>query len=208
MTSRTALFGLLLAPVLTPAAPAPQARPGAPAHVTTIGPAVPRRSAGVPMTPDAAAKIPDRQKLGIAGEDVKTIQKAVDRLASRSDGARRERDVGKLNCLNAQLTQMRGLAKVATQANEALVDAVEKEDSATANTQFARVVIAADKVARMGSEADACIGQLAFLVDGGTSVDVEQPAGLPGPDVTQREPPPKPLATPPVVRPLAASRYY
>ena len=69
-------------------------------------------------------------------------------------------------------------------------------------------MIATDKVIRMGGEADICLGQFAYLVDGQTSVQVEQPEGLPGQDVTSRAPPPPPLATPPVVRPLAASRYY
>lgn len=208
MTLRHALVGLLLVPVLTRGATPADARPRAPAQVTTIAPAVPRPVPGVRMTPDAAAQIPDAKKLELADQNVKAIRKAVDRVASRSDDARKERDVGKLNCLNAQLTQMRGLAKVATQANEALVDAIGKKDSATASTQFARVAIAADKVARMGTEADVCLGQLAFLMDGRTSVEIEQPEGLPGRDVTKREPPPKPLATPPVVRPIAASRYY
>jgi hypothetical protein len=205
---RHALVGLLVAPVLTRAAPAADARPRTSAQVTTIAPAVPRPGPGVRMTPDAASQIPDAKKLELADQNVKTIRKTVDRVAGRSDEARKERDVGKLNCLNAQLTQMRALAKVATQANEALVDAVGKKDTATANTQFARVVIATDKVARMSGEADVCLGQLAFLMDGRTSVEIEQPQGLPGRDVTQREPPPTPLATPPVVRPFAASRYY
>jgi len=160
------------------------------------------------MTPDAAAQVPDPRKLELADQNLKTIKKTVDRVASRSDQARSEKDVGKLNCLNAQLTQMRGLSKVATQANDALVDAVGKKDSATANTQFARVMIASDKVQRMGGEADICLGQLAYLVDGQTSVQVEQPEGLPGQDVTVRAPPVLMAATPPVVRPLAASRYY
>ena len=208
MNLRHALIGLLVAPVLTRGAPAADAPTRGQAQVTTIAPAAPRPGPAVRMTPDAASQIPDAKKLELADQNVKTIRKTVDRVAGRSDEARRERDVGKLNCLNAQLTQMRGLAKVATQANEALVDAVGKKDTATANTQFARVVIAADKVSRMGGEADVCLGQLAFLMDGRTSVEIEQPQGLPGRDVTQREPPPKPLATPPVVRPLAASRYY
>ncbi len=187
----------LLAPALAlaaPAAPAPAAQPR-PAILTG-------------MTPDAAAQIPDPKKLEIADQSLRTIRKTVDRVAGRSDEARVEKDVGKLNCLNAQLTQMKGLAKVATQANDALVDAVAKKDSATANTQFSRVAIATDKVVRMGGEADICLGQLAYLVDGKTSVQVEQPEGLPGMDVTQRAPPAPPLVAPPVVRPVNASNYY
>jgi hypothetical protein len=160
------------------------------------------------MTPDAAAKIPDAKKIEIADQDLKSIRKAVDRVAGRAEEARTEKDIGKLNCLNAQLTQMKGLGKVATQANEALVDSIAKKDPATANTQFARVVIATDKVAKSASDADVCLGQLAFLVDGQTQVQVEQPSGLPGQDVTQRAPPPPAAPTPPVVRPPPASKYY
>ena len=160
------------------------------------------------MTPDAAAQIPSAKKVELADQGLKTIRKTVNRVAGRSDEARVEKDVNKLNCLNVQLTPMKGLSKVASQANDALLDAVSKKDSATANTQFSRVMIARDKVVRMGGEADICLGQLAYLVDGQTSVQVEQPEGLPGQDVTRRSPPPLPLATPPVVRPLAASRFY
>jgi hypothetical protein len=191
---RYSVWAYLLAPALALAAPAPAAQPH-PAAITG-------------MTPDAAAQVPDAKKLEIAEQSLRAIRKTVDRVAGRSDEARVEKDVGKLNCLNAQLTQMKGLAKVASQANEALVDAVAKKDSATANTQFARVAIATDKVQRMGGEADVCLGQLAYLVDGKTSVQVEQPEGLPGQDVTQRAPPPPPLVAPPVVRPVNASNYY
>jgi hypothetical protein len=203
VNSRLALIALLAIPAVHAwAAPAqPASGKSGPASQLQAFPA-----AG--MTPDAAAQVPDPKKLEIADQNLKTIRKTVDRVAGRSDQARAEKDVGKLNCLNAQLTQMKGLSKVATQANDALVDAVAKRDSATANTQFARVVIATDKVQRMGGEADICLGQMAYLVDGKTSVQVEQPEGLPGQDVTNRAAPAPVAATPPVVRPLGASLYY
>ncbi len=200
---RRVLCALLFAPAVALAAQAapPSAKAPPPA-------ARPPQTSIAGMTPDAAAQVPPARKVEIAEESIRTIRKTVDRVAGRSDEARVEKDVGKLNCLNAQLTQMKALAKVATQANDALADALSKKDSATANTQFARVVIATDKVVRMGGEADICLGQLAYLVDGQTKVQVEQPEGLPGQDVTRRAPPPPPLATPPIVRPPAASRYY
>lgn len=195
MTPRFALSMILLAPALALAAPA-----AAPAGRAGTAPAV-------GMTPDAAAQIPDATKLEMADQAVKTIRKTVDRVAGRSDEARAERDVEKLSCLNAQLTPMKGLSKVANQANEALVDAVAKKDGATANTQFSRVMISSEKVGRLGGEADVCLGQLAYLVDGQTSVQVEQPEGLPGQDVTNRSAPASPLVTPPVVRPNPASNF-
>lgn len=193
---------LVMAPAVGLAAPAEQA--ARPAAVPGAGAPPP----GPRMTPDAAAKIPDGKKLDLAGKGLADIKKNVERVTGRSEQARKEKDVGKLNCLNVQLTQMRALARVAQLADEALVDAVGKGDSATASTQFARVVIAADKVQRMGAEADVCLGQLAYLMDGRTSVDVDQPEGLPSRDVTLRKPPDAPWVAPPIVRPMGASRFY
>lgn len=202
MNSRHALIAILALPALSAWA----AGPASASKLDPSAPALALPSAG--MTPDSASRVPDPKKLEISEQSLKTIRKTVDRVAGRSEEARSEKDIGKLNCLTAQLTQMRGLAKVATQANEALVDAVGKKDGATANTQFARVVIATDKVVRMGGEADICLGQMAYLANGQTSVEVEQPPGLPGQDVTVRAAPQPVSTTPPVVRPPAASTYF
>jgi hypothetical protein len=201
LLARCTLLAVLLAPAMGRAAPG-----DAPPKGAAVAPAP--GAPGARMTPDAAAKIPDGKKVEIAAQSVKDIKKNVERVGGRSDQARKDKDVGKLNCLNLQLTQMRALAKVAQAANEALVDAVGKQDSATANTQFTRVVVAADKVQRMGGEAEVCLGQLAFLMDGRTSVDVDQPPDLPSRDVTLRKPMAAPFEAPPIVRPLSASRYY
>jgi len=195
---RGAMAAVLMVPALAWAAPTPAPKASSP-------PSEPRSAAFVGMTPDAAAQIPDAKKLEVAEQTLKTIRKTVDRIGLRSDEARVEKDVNKLNCLNAQLTQMKGLAKVANQANDALVDAIARKDSATANTHFARVVIAGEKVVRMGNEADICVGQLAYLVDGQTTVEVGEPEGLPGQDVTVRPLPPAVAVTPPIVRPRPAS---
>ncbi len=212
MIFRCAMAALIMAPAMGLAAPgdspAPAtSRPGTTPGVVVPGVVVPP-PAGPRMTPDAAAKIPDGKKLDVAAQTLKDIKKNVDRVTDRSERARTEKDVGKLNCLNVQLTQMRALARVAQLANEALVDAAGKKDSATAGTQFARIVIAGEKVQRMGAEADICLGQLAFLMDGKTNVDVDQPQGLPSRDVTLRKPMDAPYESPPIVRPLGASRFY
>lgn len=191
-----------MAPAVGLAAPGDTRPPAGTKPGVVQEPATPR------MTPDAAARIPDGKKVDVAAQNLKDIKKQVERVTDRSEQARKEKDVGKLNCLNVQLTQMRALARVAQLANEALVDAVGKGDSATAGTQFARVVIAGEKVQRMGAEADICLGQLAFLMDGKTSVDVSQPADLPSRDVTLRKPMAAPYESPPIVRPLGASRFY
>lgn len=202
MIFRCAMIALLAAPAMGFAAPGDAGAKPAPGATSALQPAPVR------MTPDLAAKIPDGKKVDVAAQALKDIKKNVDRVTDRSEQARKEKDVGKLNCLNVQLTQMRALARVAQLADEALVDAVGKADPATANTQFARIVIAVEKVQRMGTEADICLGQLAFLMDGRTNVNVDQPPDLPSRDVTQRKPVDVPFEAPPIVRPMGASRYY
>lgn len=200
------MVAVLLAPAVAGAAPGdapPKAAPG-PAR----GGALVQPASGPRMTPDAAARIPDPKKLELSEQKLKELKKHVERVTGQSEQARREKDVGKLNCLNVQLAQMRALQKVAQAAAEALVDAVGKADSAAASAHFARVVIAADKVQRMNSEAEVCLGQLAYLMDGRTSVDVDQPEGLPSRDVTLRRPMGAPEAAPPVARPRGASVFY
>jgi hypothetical protein len=196
------MIALLVAPAMGFAAPGDAGAKPAP------GVTAAQLTAPVRMTPDLAAKIPDGKKVDVAAQGLKDIKKNVERVTDRSEQARKEKDVGKLNCLNVQLTQMRALARVAQLADEALVDAVGKADSATANTQFARIVIAVEKVQRMGTEADICLGQLAFLMDGRTNVNVDQPPDLPSRDVTLRKPVDAPFEAPPIVRPKGASQYY
>jgi hypothetical protein len=140
----------------------------------------------------------------------------------------------KLNCVNEKLTQIRTLLRVAETADVALHESLANRSGAGASTgeaEFSKVAITRTKVDRLRREAEECIGQLAYMVEEKTTVEVEQPAGLPGPDeaglgvATRTENPADlvsrigvddrgrigtlPFDAPPIVivRPPAASRY-
>jgi hypothetical protein len=127
----------------------------------------------------------------------------VDQVSKGAEQARRERDVVKLNCVNEALTQMKALLKVAEQADLALREAISRKDP-SADAEFSRVGIAKVKVENLRRQA-ACVGQLAYLVDERTTVEVEAP-DLPDPGISR--PPPPSLAAVPIVRPPPASQYY
>ncbi len=144
--------------------------------------------------------LPDAQKLEKADQHIEHMKRIVKQVLVRLEDARNEKDIVKLNCLNEKLTQVKGLLRVAEQADIALQEAAARKDEST-EAEYTRISIATAKTDQLRTEAEECIGQLAFVVDQKTTVQVEQPI-LPESDVTRGQPPP-----PPVVRSPAASPF-
>ncbi len=153
----------------------------------------------------------DSEKLEAAADHVARMKAALKQVLGRVEEARNEKDVVKLNCANEKLTQIKALLRVAEQADIALHEAVANRDGG-AEAEFSKVAIARAKIDALRGEADQCIGQLAYIVDEKTTVEVQQPSNLPesGTDAElfrgdRRRGPPFPV--PPVVRPPPASPH-
>ncbi len=121
----------------------------------------------------------DANKLEASAESIARMKTALKQVLDRVEESRNEKDVVKLNCVNEKLTQIRSLLKVAEQADLALREAVASHDP-SGEAEFAKIAIARTKIETLRAEADQCIGQLAYMVDEKTNVEVEQPANLPG----------------------------
>lgn len=121
----------------------------------------------------------DADKLEASAEHVARMKTSLKAVLSRVEEARNEKDVVKLNCVNEKLTQIKALLKVAEQADVALHESLAARAGA-GEAEFSKVAITRTKVDRLRREAEECIGQLAYMVDQKTTVEVEQPAGLPG----------------------------
>jgi hypothetical protein len=199
---RTTVFVVALALAGAARAQAPSAAPAYPQAGAARG----AGSAGTPKSPGAKV-LTDAEKVEKASEHVVKMKAAMKAVLQRVEDARNEKDVVKLNCVNEKLTQVKGLLKVAEQADVALSEAIARKDDA-ADTEFQKIAMARAKIDGLRGEADQCIGQLAYVVDSETSVEVQQPENLPSLDVTRRQPPPEPVVTPPVVRRPPASRWY
>ncbi len=149
----------------------------------------------------------DAEKLEKSAEHLARMKSSLKVVLSRVEEARIEKDVVKLNCANEKLTQIKGLLRVAEQADIALHEAIANKD-AGADAEFSKIGIAKNKVEALAGESQQCIGQLAYIVDERTTVEVQQPDGLPSSDVTARQTTRPPSVIPPVRRPPPASRYY
>ncbi len=167
---------------------------GAPA-----GAQAPRAPAQPPR--EAASGLTDAQKIQKADENIIRMRQVLKQVISRLEDARTEKDIVKLNCVNEKLTQVKGLLRVSEQADIALQEAIARKEEG-AEGEYQKIAIARVKVDQLRAEAEECIGQLAFVVDERTSVEVEQPRDLPQQDLTDRQPPP-----PPVTRPPPASKF-
>jgi len=158
--------------------------------------------------PQRSSGLSDREKLERSAENLAQMKGSLRAVLSRVEEARNEKDVVKLNCVNEKLTQLKALLKVAEQADVALHEAIATRD-AGAETEFSKISIARTKVEGMRAEAEQCIGQLAYIVDEKTTVEVVLPADLPEGDRSQRRARRvASFASPPVVRPPAASLWY
>ncbi len=156
--------------------------------------------APVPLQAEKASDVPDGTKLQRSNKAIATMREVLRDVLGKLDEARRAKDVVKLSCVNEKLTQIKGLLRISEQADNALLEAVSNQDSTSSEHEYTKVMIAHQKVAQLRTEAEKCIGQLAFRVDENMAVEVEEPSDLPGGDPTQ--PPPVEDV---VVRPPPAS---
>ncbi len=153
----------------------------------------------------------DVDKLEAAAENLARMKTSLKIVLARVEEARNEKDVVKLNCVNEKLTQIKALLKVAEQADIALHEAVANRDP-VAESEYAKIGIARSKVEGLRTESEQCIGQLAYVVDEKTTVEVQQPANLPGEgsddEARERRRRGPPYPPPPIVRPPPSSRWY
>lgn len=113
-----------------------------------------------------------------ASDHVSRVKGALKQTLARVEEARNEKDIVKLNCVNEKLAQIKQILNVAEGAEVALQEAVAKSDPG-ADAEYSKIAIARGKADQLRAEAEECIGQLAFVVDEKTSVEVQQPEDLP-----------------------------
>ena len=111
------------------------------------------------------------------------MRSALTDVLGRLEEARATKDVVKLNCVNEKLTQVKGLLRISEQSDVALQEAVAKRDGTAPSTSTRRSASRRTRSSSSATEAEQCIGQLAFRTDENLTVEVEVPSGLPrGPD--------------------------
>ena len=149
-------------------------------------------------TPTAASP---QEYLVLSKEDVARMQDTLRTSVALQEGAKQQKAVIKLNCINDKVLQIRGHISVADQAVSSIVEATAKADLASAQHEYLRVRILQGKVLVLGTESQGCIGEDLSYV-GATTVLVEIDKAIPTSDPTQWGFPVIPLDRPPVASPM------
>ena len=151
---------------------------------------------------EQASKLSDPEKLDRASEFLTEMRSVLSSVIELLKNARAEKDVIKVNCVNEKLTNIKGLIRISEQADITLQEAVAKGEQDTATHEFHKISISHQKIRVLKTEAEQCVGELAFAV-GKTTLEVEVDENL----VPDQDPTDVDLPDTPVVRPPAASPY-
>jgi hypothetical protein len=115
------------------------------------------------------------------------------------EGARKEKDVIRLNCVADKQAQLKANLTVVDRALQDLRDAIGRRDDGESAHQYSKIAIVNSKVQVLSAEAQACVGQdLAFI--GATQVEVDD-SGVPPGDFTNPRNPEFPVDRPPLASP-------
>ncbi|HJX65252.1 MAG TPA: hypothetical protein VJ860_15025 [Polyangia bacterium] len=179
--------------LIGPVASAQSGSPGAPASAPGT-------------VPPAAADIPGPQRSTVSGQDMirqgkeyrTNMDKVLAELQTMGEGARKQKDVIRLNCVMDKLAQVKVSMNIADEAIQKLQEAVTRNDDGSSFHEYTRITIVNQKVQVLQNEGQTCVGaELNYI--GATRVEVDAPdlpAGVTDPSLD-----PAPLERPPVASP-------
>ena len=136
----------------------------------------------VALTFEKASGLSSQQQLA-AGE--RLLQKMKDSLRRGFrllEQARSEKDIVKLNAIDEILSSMKGLLKVSEAAYVALQEAVARKDRETADHEYTKIAIAAQKIEALAVQAEGAVGGQ-LVQSGQTELDVTAEGMAPEGDV-------------------------
>jgi hypothetical protein len=149
---------------------------------------------------ERALLVADADKIKQSSQSLKRMREVMADVFGKLKEARDSSDVVKAACVNESLTQIKALVRISEQADLSMQEAISNRNSTRAEDEYTKLTIAPGKVEDLRAKAEECMGQLAFQTVGLT-VEVEEPRGLPGNDVTNPPPPAPVLVRPPPASP-------
>lgn len=157
--------------------------------------------AAQPATPDESP-LSDKEKADVGSKSISGMREILSRVNKLVEEARSERDALRLNCVNERKTQIAGLVKVAELSLEELRAAAREKQPEAVDHEYNKIVIARGKVDSYKTEAEQCIGSLAFYdaydkVERSFTVSSDMPLT----DTTAADPVPPPVFKPPPASP-------
>lgn len=159
---------------------------------TTVA-AQPNAGGGPAMTADGTREVDlsvgqkptltTEEMISQAKEYQQGMGQVLKRIQVLQEGARKQKDIIKLNCVADKLVQAKVNVSIADQAMTSLQENVARADEGGRTHEFTRLTIINQKVTVLGAEAENCVGEdLSFV--GATRVDLDIDPNIPQTDPT------------------------
>ncbi len=143
------------------------------ALVAALALAVPALAAEEPTSDEImGSDLTAKQKDDFASATVDELDASMKLVLGLIETAASTNDVILLNCLNEKLGLLKGLHKVAQDAEHGLAEAVARENADLQEHNFRKAYIAREQGQAVTAEAEACIGQVGTSFPGQTRVVV------------------------------------
>jgi hypothetical protein len=107
----------------------------------------------------------DRDKADEATRALGAMRDALNALNRKVEQARAERDALRLNCINERKGEIAGLVRVVELSLEDLRAAAKERQSESVEFEFGKIQLARSKVEGLHTDADKCVGLLAWYDD-------------------------------------------
>lgn len=148
-------------------------------------------------------KIPPAEKREIAAKHVAESKQLMGAVTGVLKEAREKKDIIRINCVNQKLTRIKTLMRTVEMSELYLREALTKKDQKTADHSYRKISIDLKKIRSLKTEAEQCIGELAFAAEEKDVVDLKIDRDkVPDDDPTITE-----FPETAIVRPPAASPY-
>ncbi len=155
------------------------------ASFMTASPALAQET-GVSGTLERSSSTSPQEKLAYAASSNSEMRDAVKSVSKLLEGARRESNVERLQCLSSRLNAIRALVQVSESAEIAMKDALSNGQAERADHEFRKIAVALTKTRQLLAEAERCMDE-SGLLSGDTILETSGGIADEGDD-TQDEP--------------------
>jgi hypothetical protein len=153
------------------------------------------------MSLEEVRKLTNSEKIDMSKKLMSEMKSELSKVLGILANANKEKDVMKINAVNRSLQSIKGLLRIAEQAEMAMQEAIASGEQDTAAHEFHKIFIAHMKIQELSLEAEQSVGQAAFDV-GSTTVEVQIDKEM----VPANDPSAARLPQTPVTRPPETSR--
>ena len=135
---------------------------------------------GSPLTPEDATKLSSTQTEANAKRFLSEMEGALKQITALQEGARKEKDLVRLDCINEKIIEYRKLMEIVEPAGKGLTQAIKDNNNNERIHEYTKISISHERAMQLAREAETCNGE-ALTYSGDTVVEVSVDGDVPDP---------------------------